>query len=64
MAKSLEVLTASAMLSCIEGYASLVFDSVEFELGRELTNEEGQQVYKLVEGTVEKALTKPEPNNG
>lgn len=39
----------AAMLSSIEGFAFLVVDSLEFEMGRELTEEESQSVFKRVE---------------
>lgn len=39
----------TAMLSSIEGFAFLVVDSLEFEMGRELTDEESQRVFKRVE---------------
>ncbi|PLD17842.1 hypothetical protein B6J54_03255 [Klebsiella quasipneumoniae] len=39
----------SAMLSSIEGFAFLVVDSLEFEMDRELTDEESLRVYKQVE---------------
>lgn len=44
----------SAMFSSTEGFVSLVVDSIEFELGRELTEGESQRVYHYVE----KAITK------
>lgn len=52
-------LITNAMLSSLEGYASLILDSVEFELKRELTQEEAQVVYLKVEHAVELALTVP-----
>ncbi|WP_155412837.1 hypothetical protein [Pluralibacter gergoviae] len=43
------------MFSSIEGFAFLVVDSLEFEMGRELTNEESQRVYKQVEVAINNA---------
>ncbi|ARU94595.1 hypothetical protein [Tatumella citrea] len=42
----------SAMLSSIEGFAFLVVDSLEFEMGRELTGEESQRVFQQVETAI------------
>lgn len=42
----------TAMLSSIEGFAFLVVDSLEFEMGRELTDKESQRVYKQVEAAI------------
>ncbi len=39
----------SAMYSSLEGYVLYVVNSLEFELGRMLSNEEHQQVYESVE---------------
>ncbi len=47
-----------AMFRSVEGYVSLVVDSIEFELGRELNEEECQQVYHFVEG----AINRVDPN--
>lgn len=47
----------AAMLSSIEGFAFLVVDSLEFEMGRELTDEESQRVYKQVESAINKATS-------
>ncbi|VTN00432.1 Uncharacterised protein [Raoultella planticola] len=47
----------AAMLSSIEGFAFLVVDSLEFEMGRELTDEESQCVYKQVEAAINKATS-------
>ncbi|HBD3031928.1 hypothetical protein JEM52_18745 [Citrobacter koseri] len=49
---NIEKLADDAMFSSIEGFASLVVDSIEFELGRELTEEEHQRVYLHVEWTI------------
>lgn len=46
---NLETLVSNAMQSCIEGYAASVVDSIEFELKRELSTEEHQQVYAAVD---------------
>lgn len=46
---NLENLVSNAMQSCIEGYAASVVDSIEFELKRELSTEEHQQVYAAVD---------------
>lgn len=45
----------SAMYSSLEGYAALVVDSIEFELNRELSAEENQQVFIFVESAISKA---------
>lgn len=42
----------NAMLSSIEGFAFLVVDSLEFEMGRELTCGESQRVYKQIVETI------------
>lgn len=47
----------SAILSSIEGFAFLVVDSLEFEMGRELTDEESQRVYKQVEEAINNATS-------
>ncbi|HBS1105369.1 hypothetical protein [Klebsiella pneumoniae] len=47
----------TAMLSSIEGFAFLVVDSLEFEMGRELTDEESQRVYKQVEAAINNATS-------
>ncbi|EIL4283652.1 hypothetical protein LLK53_002641 [Salmonella enterica subsp. enterica serovar Thompson] len=47
----------AAMFSSLEGFASLVVGSIEFELGRELTKEECQRVYRYTEETITKGLT-------
>ncbi|ANK42995.1 hypothetical protein RZ761_14375 [Klebsiella pasteurii] len=47
-----------AMRSSIEGFAFLVVDSLEFELKRQLTDAEQQEVSTVVEQLV---LTFPEP---
>ena len=46
-----------AMFSSLEGFASLVVGSIEFELGRALTEEECQRVYRYTEETITKGLT-------
>ena len=47
-----------AMRSSIEGFAFLIVDSLEFELKRQLTDAEQQEVSTVVEQLV---LTFPEP---
>ncbi|CAA0215816.1 hypothetical protein [Klebsiella pneumoniae] len=47
-----------AMRSSIEGFAFLIVDSLEFELNRQLTDAEQQEVSTVVEQLV---LTFPEP---
>lgn len=47
----------TAMLSSIEGFAFLVVDSLEFEMGRELTDEESHCVYKQVEAAINSATS-------
>lgn len=48
----------SAMFSSFEGYVSAVVDSVEFESGIKLNDEEQQQVYRLVEEIITRATSK------
>ncbi len=52
-----EELVKDAAFSSLEGYAFLVVDSIEFELGRELTSEEAQQVCRTVESIVNKGAS-------
>ncbi|ECC4541288.1 hypothetical protein QPG32_004137 [Salmonella enterica] len=47
----------AAMFSSLEGFASLVVSSIEFDLGRELTEEECQRVYRYAETAITKGLT-------
>ncbi|WP_193157255.1 hypothetical protein [Citrobacter cronae] len=47
----------AAMFSSLEGFASLVVGSIEFELGRNLTKEECQRVYRYTEEAITKGLT-------
>ncbi|HEL3413143.1 TPA: hypothetical protein UMM07_004469 [Klebsiella pneumoniae] len=47
----------TAMFSSIEGFAFLVVDSLEFEMDRELTDEESQRVYKQVEAAINNATS-------
>lgn len=55
----------SAMYSSLEGYALLVVDSLEFEVGRELSAEEGQQVFSFIESAIgEENLPEPCPRCG
>ena len=44
----------AAMLSSLEGYATLIVESLEFELGRELSEEECQRVYLHAEKVISK----------
>ncbi|EAS0616076.1 hypothetical protein GL503_15200 [Salmonella enterica] len=48
----------SAMFSSLEGYVSSVVDSVEFESGIKLNDEEQQRVYRLVEEIITRATSK------
>ncbi|HAF5679394.1 TPA: hypothetical protein G8N93_004008 [Salmonella enterica] len=48
----------SAMFSSLEGYVSAVVDSVEFESGIKLNDEEQQQVYRLIEEIITRATSK------
>ena len=61
-AGNMKILSKSAIYDAIfrsvEGYVSLVVDSIEFELGRELNEEECQHVYHFVEG----AINRVDPN--
>lgn len=47
-----EELVYNAMQSSLEGYAASVVDSIEFELKRELTTEEHQQVFVAVDRAI------------
>lgn len=47
----------NAMFSSLEGYVSYVVDSMAFSLGRELTSEEQQAVFRIVEDAVSKMTT-------
>ncbi|CRY05918.1 Uncharacterised protein [Yersinia enterocolitica] len=49
---NLEDLVGNAMQSCLEGYAASVVDSIEFELKRELSTDEYQQVYAAVDRAI------------
>lgn len=57
--KTNEILTPeaihSAMCSSTEGYVSLIVDSLEFELQRELTPDEEQAIFRYVEGFIVEA---------
>ncbi|HAF1609342.1 TPA: hypothetical protein G8M64_003639 [Salmonella enterica] len=48
----------SAMFSSLEEYVSSVVDSVEFESGIKLNDDEQQQVYRLVEEIITRATSK------
>ncbi|CAB5549460.1 restriction alleviation protein, Lar family [Citrobacter werkmanii] len=50
----------AAMFSSLEGFASLVVGSIEFELGRDLTKEECQRVYRYTEAAITKGLSEPD----
>lgn len=45
-----------AMFSSFEGYTALITDSMEFSLGRKLTDAECQTVFKCIEGAMDKAI--------
>ncbi|MFA3778623.1 hypothetical protein [Yersinia sp. 1652 StPb PI] len=49
---NIEELVYSAMQSSLEGYAASVVDSIEFELKRELTTDEHQQVFVAVDRAI------------
>lgn len=49
---NIEELVYSAMQSSLEGYAASVVDSIEFELKRELTTGEHQQVFVAVDRAI------------
>lgn len=49
---NIEELVYNAMQSSLEGYAASVVDSIEFELKRELTTEEHQQVFVAVDRAI------------
>ncbi|ECE6701286.1 hypothetical protein NLD39_002295 [Salmonella enterica] len=44
-----------AMLGSLEGYVFSVVDSIEFDIGRQLTSDEQQQVYRFVEDKINSA---------
>ncbi|EEA8679366.1 hypothetical protein AH845_002559 [Salmonella enterica subsp. enterica] len=44
-----------AMLGSLEGYVFSVVDSIEFDIGRKLTSDEQQQVYRFVEDKINRA---------
>lgn len=46
-----------AMLSLIEGFLFLVVDSIEFSMGRELTDEESKRVYQQVDAAINNATS-------
>ncbi|EAP9507014.1 hypothetical protein L1O59_001729 [Salmonella enterica] len=48
----------SAMFNSLEGYVSSGVDSVEFESGIKLNDEEQQRVYRLVEEIITRAISK------
>ncbi|EBD0365433.1 hypothetical protein QY625_004026 [Salmonella enterica] len=58
MSRLTKVAIHSAMFSSLEGYVSAVVDSVEFESGIKLNDEEQQQVYRLVEQIITRAISK------
>lgn len=49
MKKLTESVIHNAMFSSIEGYVFSVVDSLEFELGRKLSDEEQNDVYQLIQ---------------
>lgn len=49
-----------AMFSSLEGYAALVTDSMEFSLGRQLTDAECQTAFKCIEAAIDKAIKEME----
>ncbi|CNI77011.1 Uncharacterised protein [Yersinia massiliensis] len=49
---NIEELVYNAMQSSLEGYAASVVDSIEFELKRELTTDEHQQVFVAVDRAI------------
>ncbi|HHQ6598124.1 TPA: hypothetical protein ACSTLU_004430 [Serratia fonticola] len=55
---------AEAMYSSIEGYAAYVVDSIQFNIDRDLTDEEQQNVYKTVEDAISKVTTEMEKVKG
>ncbi|EFB4108291.1 hypothetical protein C0X82_000814 [Escherichia coli O53] len=55
MSKLTDAVIESSMLSSVEGFSFLVVDSLEFELGRELTEEESMLVYRHVENAINQA---------
>lgn len=55
MSKLTDEAIESSMLSSVEGFSFLVVDSLEFELGRELTEEESMRVYRRVEKAINEA---------
>ncbi|HDR2590990.1 TPA: hypothetical protein QCI16_004492 [Enterobacter ludwigii] len=55
MSKLTESAIHLAMFSCLEGYVTDVVDSIQFESGRELSEEEHQQVYAFVEKAITEA---------
>lgn len=52
-----------AMFSSLEGYAALVTDSMEFSLGRKLTDAECQTAFKCIESAIDKAIKEMEGRN-
>lgn len=58
MSRVSKVAIHSAMFSSFEGYVSAVVDSVEFESGIKLNDEEQRQVYRLVERVITSATSK------
>jgi len=55
MIKLTDAAIESSMLSSVEGFSFLVVDSLEFELGRELTEEESMRVYRRGEKAINEA---------
>ncbi|MBQ0956975.1 hypothetical protein [Serratia symbiotica] len=50
-----------AMRSSIEGYAFSVVDSMEFSLGRDLTTEEQDKVFHIVDDAITRITNNPSP---
>ena len=55
MAKFTQDSIRLAMLGSLEGYVFSVVDSIEFDIGRKLTSDEQQQVYRFVEDKINRA---------
>ena len=53
----------TAMLSSTEGFSFLVIDSLEFEMGRELTEKESQRVYQQVDAAINNATSEAVQND-
>ena len=60
MSKLTSAAIESSMLSSVEGFSFLVVNSLEFELGRELIEEESMRVYRCVEKAINEATREAE----